>query len=111
VRCPIWRVAVAEWSMAPALQHGDWLLAWRGIGGRGRPVTVRPGQLVIAQNPQLPGMLVVKRAAWREVGGWWLVSDNAAAGAVDSFRFGPVPPELIEGRVLLRYWPLKRRKT
>ena len=40
-------------------------------------------------------------------GGWWLVSDNPSAGAVDSNRFGPVREDLIVGRVLARYWPGK----
>jgi len=48
-------------------------------------------------------MLIVKRAARRERDGWWLTSDNPAAGAVDSRAFGTVPPTLIEGRVLVRY--------
>jgi hypothetical protein len=47
-------------------------------------------------------MLIVKRAARRVPGGWWLESDNPGAGAVDSRRFGPVP--VVEGRVLFRYW-------
>jgi hypothetical protein len=54
-------------------------------------------------------MLIVKRAARRQDGGWWLESANPAAGAVDSARFGAVPDALIEGRVLVRYWPLRRR--
>ena len=29
--------------------------------------------------------------------------------AVDSRRFGPVRPDQIEGRVLVRYWPVRRR--
>ena len=101
---------------------GDWLLAWRGIGSRrrvasgrstdsGRRVRVRPGQLVIARHPNRPGMLLVKRAAWRESGGWWLISDNPGVGGVDSFRFGPVPADLIEARVLVRYWPPRRGQT
>ena len=57
-----------------------------------------------------PGLLLVKRAAWREDGGWWLASDNPAAGAVDSARFGPVPAEKIVARVLLRYWPVRRNR-
>jgi nickel-type superoxide dismutase maturation protease len=97
---PIWRVAVAERSMEPTLLPGDWLLVWRGFR---RPFRIRPGQVVVAANPDQPEMLVVKRAAWLEPGGWWLDSDNKSAGAVDSARFGLVPPELIEGRVLLRY--------
>ena len=104
---PVWRVAVAERSMEPALVPGDWLLVWRGLR-RGGTVRVRPGQLVVARNPEQPQMLLVKRAAWQETGGWWLDSDNPRAGAVDSARFGLVPGELIEGRVLGRYFPLRR---
>ena len=102
MRWPLWRVAVAERSMEPALRPGDWLLVWRG--GR-----VRPGQVVVARQPGDPDLLLVKRAAERRPEGWWLTSDNLASSAVDSRRFGPVPPELIEGRVLGRYWPCWRR--
>jgi nickel-type superoxide dismutase maturation protease len=102
MRWPIWRVAVAERSMEPALHPGDWLLARRAIRD-GRPPRVRPGQVVVARHPGRPELLLVKRAARQEPGGWWLASDNPGAGAVDSRAFGPVPPGLIEGRVLLRY--------
>jgi len=107
-RWPLLRVAVAEHSMEPALRPGDWLLAWRTR-------RIRAGQVVLAWHPQRPGFLLVKRAAWRvegdgEVGGWWLASDNPAAGAVDSARFGPVPEERIVARVLVRYWPVRRRR-
>jgi nickel-type superoxide dismutase maturation protease len=70
---------------------------------RGRPLRVRPGQVVVARHPGRPDLLIVKRAARRERGGWWLASDNPAAGAVDSRAFGVVPPSLIEGRMVLRY--------
>jgi hypothetical protein len=126
-RWPLLRVAVAERSMVPALHPGDWLLAWR-------TTRIRPGQIVLAWHPQRPGFLLVKRAAWRVArkgegegtagggneeagggngaagGGWWLLSDNPAAGAVDSARFGPVPEEQIVAVVLVRYWPLGRRR-
>ena len=105
---PLWRVAVAEQSMEPALRPGDWLLVRRSMRA-GRPPRVRPGQVVIARHPAERGMLLVKRAAWRERGGWWLASDNPGAGAVDSRAFGAVPANLIEGRVLLVYWPLRGR--
>jgi nickel-type superoxide dismutase maturation protease len=91
-------VAVAEDSMLPGLRPGDWLVAHRTR-------QIRPGQVVLAWHPGRPGFLLVKRAARRVDGGWWLESDNPAAGAADSGRFGPVPPELVVGRVLLRYWP------
>ena len=94
---PITRVKVAERSMEPALRPGDWLLVRRTR-------RIRPGQLVLARHPERPEMLIVKRAARRADGGWWLESDTPDVGAVDSRRFGPVPGPLIEGRVLGRYW-------
>ena len=103
---PLWRIAVAERSMEPALRPGDWLLVRRMRAGR--PPRIRPGQLVIARHPGRPDLLLVKRAARPEAAGWWLESDNPGAGAVDSRSFGPVPPHLIEGRVLLRYRPIRR---
>jgi len=107
VRWPACRVEVAERSMEPAFRPGDWLLVWRGAGRRAPGV--RPGQVVIAQHPGDRRLLLLKRVAWREPGGWWLASDNPLAGAVDSARFGPVPPGLIVGRVLLRYRRGRRR--
>ncbi|MGE5136744.1 MAG: S24 family peptidase [Gemmatimonadota bacterium] len=104
MRWPLWRGKVADRSMEPILRPGDWLLVWRPAR-RGRPPRVRPGQLVVAFRPDRPGLLIVKRAARREPGGWWLESANTdpAAGAADSRVFGPVPASLIEGRILLRY--------
>jgi len=102
VRWPVWRIAVAERSMEPVLYPGDWLLAWRGLR-RGRALRIRTGQLVIASHPARPELLLVKRAARPQPGGWWLESDNPGAGTVDSRSFGPVPISLIRGRVLLRY--------
>ncbi len=94
---PIWRAKVTERSMEPALRPGDCLLIRRTR-------RIRPGQVVVARHPDRPEMLLVKRAARRADGGWWLESDNPGAGAVDSRRFGAVPGPLIEGRVLVRYW-------
>jgi Peptidase S24-like len=108
-RWPLLRVAVEERSMLPALHPGDWLLALRTS-------RIHPGQIVLAWHPERPGFLLVKRAAWREKGdgelpgGWWLASDNPAAGAVDSARFGPVPAEKVVAVVLFRYWPVRRRR-
>jgi nickel-type superoxide dismutase maturation protease len=107
MRWPIWRIAVADRSMQPALNPGDWLLIRRAVGTR-RPLRIRPGQLVVARHPRRPDLLIVKRAAHREPGGWWLAADNPAAGGADSAGFGVVPPSLIEGRVMLRYRRLRQ---
>ena len=93
---PLLRVTVAERSMEPALRPGDWLLVWRTR-------RLRAGQIVLARHPGRPDLLILKRAARRVDGGWWLESDNPDVGAVDSHRFGAVPGDLIEGRVLGRY--------
>ncbi|HXP58693.1 MAG TPA: nickel-type superoxide dismutase maturation protease [Streptosporangiaceae bacterium] len=98
---PVRRIAVVEHSMEPVLWPGDWLL----VRSTRR---IRAGQIVLARHPGRPALLIVKRAARRQDGGWWLESANPAAGAVDSARFGVVPDELIEGRVLFRYWPRRR---
>ena len=102
MRWPLWRVAVAERSMEPGLRPGDWLLVWRGLRGS-RPPRIQPGQVVVAEHPGRPGFLLVKRAARRVDGGWWLESDSRTARAVDSRSFGAVHGELIRGRVLVRY--------
>ena len=93
---PLLRVKVTEPSMVPALRPGDWLLVRRTRN-------IRPGQVVLARHPGRPDLLIVKRAARRVDGGWWLESDNPDAGAVDSRRFGPVPASLVQGRVLVLY--------
>ncbi len=103
MRWPLWRVAVAERSMEPALHPGDWLLTWRGFA-RDRPPRVRPGQLVVARHPGEPDLLLVKRAARELPDGWWLESENTAAAAVDSRMFGPVPAQMILATVIVRYW-------
>ena len=99
---PLWRVAVAERSMEPIVRPGDWLLVWRRMLP-GRPLRVRPGQLVVVRHPARPDLPLVKRAVRREPGGWWLESANPGEGMADSRTFGTVAPELIQGRVLLRY--------
>ena len=96
MRWPLWRVAVAERSMEPALRPGDWLLVLRTR-------RIRPGRLVVARHPERLTLLIVKRAVRRDRDGWWVESDNPGAGAADSHVFGLVPGELIEGWVVARY--------
>jgi signal peptidase I len=119
-----WRVAVAEASMVPALQPGDWLLL--NPLGRSWP---GKGSLVVFREP-LTGTLAIKRVAGGPgdrvefAGGFltldhdeaWLTSDadasaTAAAGfgpPIDSARYGPVPVDNLVGRVLFRYGPARR---
>jgi phage repressor protein C with HTH and peptisase S24 domain len=81
VLVPLQLVRVSGPSMVPAVRHGDRLLVRRGAA-------VRPGDVVLARFATLPGVLVVKRAVRPVDGGWWVSSDNAAAGG-DSASHGP----------------------
>ena len=110
--------------MEPTLTDGDWLLL--------DPTTARwprRGSLVAFHQPD-DGTLAVKRVEGRPGDripfreGYleladdeaWLVSDadeatTTAAGyglPIDSNQFGPVPVELLVGRVWFRYGPIRR---
>jgi len=95
------RVVVRGRSMEPTLRDGDHLLVRWG----GRP---RPGQLVVVQWPDKP--LRVKRAAFVDDDGWWVERDNPFEGT-DSWSDGPLTNEQVLGVVLLRTWPVRRRRT
>ena len=110
--------------MAPAILPGDWLVV--------NPLVARwprQGAIVVFREP-LGETLAIKRVAARAgdrvefAGGFltladdeaWLSADAdekaaAAVGSgppIDSQRFGPVGEEGLVGRVLFRYWPLRR---
>lgn len=86
-------------SMVPTLYQGDRLVVQYGA-------RVRVGDVIVLRHPFQQDLLVVKRAAERREGGWWVRGDNTYAGG-DSTDYGTVPDELILGRVRLRYRPLK----
>jgi len=116
-----WRVAVADGSMRPSIEPGDWLLVDPTVAH-----WPRRGAVVVFREPGSE-LLAIKRVAARP-GDWipfldgrlqlgedeaWLLSDAPdaaleAAGfgpAIDSRRYGPVPIEALVGRAWFRYWP------
>ena len=76
--------------MLPALRPGDCLL----VSVRAR---VRVGDVVVVRRPHVDGLLLVKRAIRREDAGWWVLSDNGAAGLDDSRAFGVLPDAASSG--------------
>lgn len=88
-------VLVSGPSMVPTLRDGDCLLI-------GKDFRVRAGDLVVARFRERPGLLVVKRAVEEREGGWLLASDNP-------FVHGPSGVADVTAKVLLRYWPPRRR--
>ena len=119
-----WRLAIEQASMEPTISEGDWLLVdpttvrWPR---RGSVVAFRQpddGTLAVKRVAGLPGERVPCRDGYLELADdeAWLIADadEAAAAAaghgepIDSNRFGPVPVELLAGRVWFRYAPLRR---
>jgi len=96
------RVVVTGESMLPTLRPGDCLL----VSARAR---VAVGDVVVAHRPGDARLLLVKRVVRHEDAGWWLLSDNAEAGLDDSRAFGVLPDACVVGKVLLRYYPWRRR--
>ena len=119
-----WRVAVAEASMTPSIEAGDWLLVDPTVGRwprRGTVVVFRePGSddLAIKRVAARPGDWIPFAGAWLRLADdeAWLLSDAddaflAEAGhgrAVDSRAYGPVTVDALVGRAWLRYWPVRR---
>jgi|FLYL01.1.fsa_nt_gi phage repressor protein C with HTH and peptisase S24 domain len=94
------RFEVAERSMSPALEPGDYLVAVAGL-------PIRPGDLVVFEHPRRPGFLLVKRAARVEDGRVTVLSDRPDLTLADSRTFGPVSQRGMY-RVVFRYWPWRR---
>ena len=126
------RFEVAEQSMAPTLNPGDYLIA------DARIERLRRGDIVVFSHPDDAGFWLVKRVVGvpgdeivvhegsvtrngehiddeRTPGtGRWTVApgelfvlgDNRAHSAGDSRSLGPISIGLIEGMVRYRYWPL-----
>jgi phage repressor protein C with HTH and peptisase S24 domain len=84
--------------MSPTLRDGDVVIVWHGAA-------LRPGDVVLARYRSMPERPVLKRLVHATVDGWWLGSDNAAAGG-DSTVHGVAD---VVARVVLRWrrgtWP------
>ncbi|MHB8891086.1 MAG: S26 family signal peptidase [Candidatus Limnocylindrales bacterium] len=112
---------MADGSMRPAIEPGDWLLVDPTVAR-----WPRRGSVVMFREPGTD-VLAIKRVVARP-GDWitflggrlqlgddeaWLLSDASDAAlevagfgpAVDSRRYGPVPVAALLGRAWFRYWP------
>lgn len=89
------RVAVAGHSMEPSLREGDHLV----FAPRARP---RLADVVVARDPRAPSRLLVKRVLDEDGDALELASDAPGHERIT------IPRANVAGRVILRYWPLRR---
>ncbi|MFL6144482.1 MAG: S26 family signal peptidase [Labedaea sp.] len=85
-------------SMSPTLAHRDLVLVRMDT-------PAHPDDLVLVSWPSRPGQLSIKRAAWPEDAGWFVVGDNPLE-STDSNHLGPAR---VLGVILWRLWPRPRR--
>jgi nickel-type superoxide dismutase maturation protease len=85
--------------MAPTLLPGDRLLVVRA--------PPRIGDVVLTRDPREPMRELIKRVTAVDAIGVRLRGDNVTA-STDERTFGPVPPDAVEWRALVRFWPLAR---
>ncbi len=99
---PLRRFVVEDTSMRPRLQPADRLLVCQWA----RP---KPGDIVVLREPDAQLTFAVKRVASLEPNGDVIVSADNPNVSRDSREFGPVPRQLIVGRVMFRYLPAETR--
>jgi nickel-type superoxide dismutase maturation protease len=98
------RYVVAGESMLPAYRPGDFLLVDTWAYRRRSPAA---GEVVLSRDPRYPSRVLLKRIAGVNPDGALELAGDHAAASTDSRDFGPVPPELVVGKVVRRYWPLR----
>ena len=87
------RYRVTGASMEPTVHDREFVL----VDEARQP---RPGELALARHPERRLLTVVKRVASIGPDGFVMASDNPAEGT-DSRHWGPLPPELVTGTVVL----------
>lgn len=95
------RVVVVGASMYPALHDGDHLLVVRGA-------SLRPGHVVVVDDPRDSQRSLVKRVVETTPAGVTVAGDDPGA-STDSRHFGPVPATAVRGRAVYLYHPVSRR--
>ena len=92
-------VAVSGPSMEPTYSDGDWLLVhWRG--NPSGTLYAKPGNIVVIEREQQPGIFYVKRIKEISDAGVYVMSDNSAG--TDSRTWGYLQKEEVIARVIAR---------
>ncbi|MEO8541763.1 MAG: signal peptidase I [bacterium] len=96
------RFAISGQSMTPTLSPGDWVLVDEHAYRTKLP---KRGHVVVFADPRELQRHLVKRITSIDLHGEVRVEGDNAEESTDSRHFGPVPANLLLGRVRWRYWP------
>ena len=96
---PFDRFIVEGESMAPSVSPGERVFVLRAAYWFRSP---KPGDIVVLRDPREPERLLIKRIDVVHANSVEVAGDNAE-GSTDSRIFGPVPNDLILGKVWFRY--------
>ncbi|MCA1645733.1 MAG: S26 family signal peptidase [Chloroflexi bacterium] len=93
---------VEDTSMQPTVRPGDGILVcqWHAP---------QPGDVVVLREPDRHLTFAIKRVERLESNGAVVVQADNPNVSRDSRDYGPVPKQLILGRVFFRYLPAERR--
>jgi inner membrane protease subunit 1 len=97
---PFARYRVEGESMTPSIAPGERVLVNKAAYWFGRP---REGDLVVLRDPRDRHRLLIKRIDAPAGEFAWHVRGANEAASTDSRHFGPVPRELLVGKVWFRY--------
>lgn len=92
------RFRIVGTSMLPLLEPGTEVLINPSAYGPQRP---QPGDLVVAEHPRQPGLLLIKWVVYVDTDGCFLQGLNVAE-STDSREFGLVPWAGLVGQVVCR---------
>jgi signal peptidase I len=95
---PLARFRIEERSMGPDLDPGDYVIVNRWAYRTRDPAI---GDLVVLADPQREGRFLCKRIVGVPSSGLYAVQGDNDAVSRDSRTFGPVPRDLIVGKVWL----------
>ncbi len=96
---PFDRYVVEGDSMTPSVTADERVLVSRLAYWFSQP---KRGDVVVLRDPREPERLLIKRIAEAHENSFEVTGDNVD-GSTDSRAFGPVPADLILGKVVFRY--------
>lgn len=94
------RLRITGDSMRPTLMPGQEVLIFPGAYATRRP---EPGDIVVVDHPQQPGLKIIKRVLFVDAEGRCYLKGENATVSQDSRQFGLIPYAQLQGKVICRF--------